>query len=494
MVQERVSNSFSRFTPTIPLWTSQDIQQATQGKVLSAFKATNVVIDSREIKGGELFVALKGPQFDGHDYVKQALEAGAAGALVTHIPEDVSKEAPLVIVPDVLKALGDLAVVARGRSTAKIIGITGSFGKTSLKEALRYVLEQEGYTLATERSFNNHWGLPLTLSRLHPEHKYAVIEMGMNNPGEISSYSQLVKPHIALITNTGDAHIGKMGTVEAIAKAKAEIFEGVVKGGTVVLWAQDAAFETHHAQLKRQNIPCVTFGKKKADFEARSEMTSEGLKVSIAHRGKEQSLTLPTFSEHWARNCAALAAVLNVLGLERLHFADTMKNITFPPGRGNIITTDAGITILDESYNAAPMTMAYALKALEEMGKIMEKRTLAILGDMLELGEESAQYHKDLLKVPGFQMISKVYCCGAEMKHLYDVLPVSQKGGWAKDSQDLISSVLSEAQGGDIYLVKGSRGQWAARGRMSAFVDALEKYTLQSQSQSRCHSQKSEAL
>lgn len=487
MTQERVSNSFSDYKPTIPLWTSDEIQHATHGKVLSAFNATNVVIDSREIKGGDLFVALKGPQFEGHDYVKKALESGATGALVTHMPEGVPQDAPLVIVPDVLEALNALARAARERSRADIIGITGSFGKTSMKEALRHVLEQEGYTLATERSFNNHWGLPLTLSRLHPEHEYAVIEMGMNNPGEISRYSHLVKPHIALITNTGDAHIGKMGSLKSIAKAKAEIFEGLVTKGKAILWSEDEAFEAHCADLNAQKISYVTFGRQ-ADFEAQSEMTFDGLRISIGHNDEQESFVLPTFSEHWERNCAAITAMLDVLGIDWQRITLAMKNFTFPQGRGNIIKTKAGLTILDESYNAAPTTMHYALKSLEAVGKITHKRTIAILGDMLELGEESPQYHKDLVTAFGFKNISKVYGCGPEMKHLYDVVPESQKGAWAKDPQDLIPFVLADANVGDIYLIKGSRGQWAARGRMSAFVDALEQCTPEN------HSQKKEAL
>ena len=465
---------------TAPLWTSDDIQKATKGTVIAPFSVNNVLIDSRDIRGGELFVALKGPKFDGHDYVSQALDRGAAGALVDHVPDnlkDLPKTFPLIVVEDVLQALNELAAAARARSTAKIIGVTGSFGKTSLKDALRHVLEKQGPTLATERSFNNHWGLPLTLARLHPDHKYAVIEMGMNNLGEISSHSKLVQPHIALITNTGDAHIGKLGSVENIARAKGEIFDGLTTGGTAILWAQDNAFEGHKQQAHSQKASLLSFGDAReddgADFQATHALTATGLEVSVAHGGEEKYITLPTFSTHWARNCAAVAACLQGLDLPWASSLSALKYLSFPKGRGNILTPHNTLTVLDESYNAAPTTMEYALKSLVNMGEVTKRRTIAILGDMLELGEESADYHKKMAKMPGFFHIAKVYCCGSEMEHLYSVLPNVQKGGFAKEPRDLVKEVLKQAMPGDIYLVKGSRGQWAERGRMAAFVDGL---------------------
>lgn len=465
---------------TTPLWTSDDIQKATKGAVIAPFSANNVLIDSRDIRGGELFVALKGPKFDGHDYVAQALDKGAAGALVDHVPDNLKElpeTFPLIVVEDVLQALNELATAARARSTAKIIGVTGSFGKTSLKDALRHVLEKQGPTLATERSFNNHWGLPLTLARLHPDHKYAVIEMGMNHPGEISSHSKMAQPHIALITNTGNAHIGKLGSVENIARAKGEIFEGLMTGGTAVLWAEDNAFEDHKRQALLQKASVLSFGDTReddgVDFQSKHDLKSTGLEVSVAHGGERKYITLPTFATHWARNCAAVAACLQALKLPWTSLLSTLKNLSFPKGRGNILAPHNTLTILDESYNAAPTTMEYALKSLVDMGEMTKRRTIAILGDMLELGEKSADYHKKLAKMSGFFHIAKVYCCGSEMEHLYAVLPEVQKGGFAKEPHDLVKEVLKYAMPGDIYLIKGSRGQWAERGRMAAFVDGL---------------------
>ncbi|MDP4840819.1 MAG: UDP-N-acetylmuramoyl-tripeptide--D-alanyl-D-alanine ligase [Alphaproteobacteria bacterium] len=470
----------SHLVCTTPLWSCDDIQKATKGTVISPFSVNNVLIDSREIRGGELFVALKGPKFDGHDYVADALDKGASGALVDHVPDNLKgspETFPLIVVEDVLQALNDLAKAARARSTAKIIGVTGSFGKTSLKEALRHVLEKQGATLATERSFNNHWGLPLTLARLHPEHTYAVIEMGMNNPGEISSHSKLVQPHIAVITNTGDAHIGKMGSVEEIARAKGEIFDGLVAGGTAVLWAQDKVFEDHKRKALSKKATVLSFGDAQqangADFQATYELKAAGLDVSVSHAGEKKYATLPTFSAHWSRNCAAVSACLKALGLQWASPLSALKFLSFPKGRGNILRPYNTLTILDESYNAAPTTMEYALKSLINMGAMTERRIIAILGDMLELGKESPAYHRNLAKTSGFFHIAKVYCCGFEMENLYSVLPEMQKGGFAKEPRELINEILTKAMPGDIYLVKGSRGQWAERGRMSVFVDAL---------------------
>lgn len=467
---------------TTPLWTSHQIQKSTKGRVTAPFSANNVLIDSREVKGGELFVALKGPNFDGHDYVIQAFNAGAAGALVDHVPDnlkDLPETFPLVVVDNVLQALNDLAAAARTRSTAKIIGVTGSFGKTSLKEALRHVLEKQGATLATERSFNNHWGLPLTLARLHPEHRYAVIEMGMNTLGEISSHSKLVQPHIALITNTGDAHIGKLGSIENIARAKGEIFDGLVAGGTAILWAQDKAFDAHKQKALSQKATLLSFGdaqEKGADFQATHELKSTGIDVSVAHVGEKKNVRLSTFALHWARNCAAVAACLKALELPWALPLSALKLLPFPKGRGNILTPHNTFTILDESYNAAPTTMEYALSSLINIGEVTKRRVIAILGDMLELGDESSQYHKKIAKAPGFFHIAKVYCCGAEIEYLHSVLPDVQKGGFAKEPRDLIKEILIQSRPGDIYLVKGSRGQWAERGRMAAFVDALSTH------------------
>lgn len=472
---------------TTPLWTSDAIQKATKGTVLSPFSAHSVVIDSRAIEGGELFVALKGPKFDGHDYVAQALDKGAAGALVDHVPDNLKElpeTFPLIVVEDVLQALNELAAAARARSKAKIIGVTGSFGKTSLKEALRHVLEKQGPTLATERSFNNHWGLPLTLARLHPEHHYAVIEMGMNNLGEISSHSNLVQPHIALITNTGNAHIGKMGSVRNIVRAKGEVFDGLVQGGVAVLWAEDQAFEEHKAQALAKNATVLSFGHVQeeggADFQEGHELRNKGLDISISYAGEKKHIVLSTFASHWARNCAAVAACLKALGLSWTTSLSALDHLPFPKGRGNIVTAHNTFTILDESYNAAPTTMEYALKSLMNMGEATKRRIIAILGDMLELGDESAEYHKKIAKVPGFFHIAKVYCCGSEMEHLYSVLPDVQKGGFAQEPRELIKEVLANAMPGDIYLVKGSRGQWAERGRMAVFVDALIDHRFES--------------
>lgn len=465
-----------------PLWTSDEIQKATGGEVLWPFSAHSVVIDSREVSvaNDAFFVALQGPKFDGHDYVAQALKEGAVGVLVSRIPEGVDPDAPLVLVDDVLQALNDMAAFARSRTVARVIGVTGSFGKTSLKEALRHVLETQGATLATERSFNNHWGLPLTLARLHAEHEFAVIEMGMNNPGEILSHSKLARPHIAIITNTGDAHIGKLGSVADIAKAKAEIFDGVEVGGHVILWAQDGAYVDHKERVQAKNLALTTFGSP-GDFSAKTSLAAEGLKITVTHGGGAHSLIMGTVSPHWGLNVASVAACAHCLNLNWQQIIAPLETLSLPPGRGTIFKTPAGLTILDESYNAAPTTMASALQALVSFGEIAGARTVAILGDMLEVGPESAAVHAALAQGKGVESVAKIHCCGPEMKHLHGALPSLQQGAWAENPQDLMDTILDDVRPGDVYLIKGSRGQWAARGRMAVFVEAIQNYTFSTQ-------------
>lgn len=468
-----VSSSVASTTASDPLWTSGDVASATGGRAVAEFQAVAITLDSREIRGGELFVAIKGPQVDGHDYVAQALAAGASGALVDRVPDGVAADASLVIVPDVLKALGDLGKYARQRSTAQFIGITGSFGKTSTKEAVAHVLGKVAATVSTERSFNNHWGLPLTLARVHPRHRYAVIEMGMNGLGEISSYSHLTQPHVAVVTNTGNAHIGRLGSLEAIGRAKGEIFEGLIPGGVGIIGVQDGAYAVHAQLVQGEGRRLVTFGDS-GDFQTTSSLSADGLRVTVRHDGSSVSVCLPTYSRHWAHNCSIVAAILKALELDWVALLPHLETLTFPQGRGNMIQTDSGMTILDESYNAAPTTMANALAALSEMGSVTGRRTIAILGDMLELADESKAYHQGLAKVPGFASLAKVYGCGPEMMVLKDVTPAAQQGQFALTPDDMIDAVVADARPGDIYLVKGSRGQWAQRGRMAAFVDALQ--------------------
>jgi UDP-N-acetylmuramoyl-tripeptide--D-alanyl-D-alanine ligase len=472
-----------------PLWTSDEILQATSqtqaSQCLSPFAVTGITLDSRQVKAGDLFVALKGPKFDGHEYLAEAFAKGAAGALVARDAEPLITEAAtatgqqnFVVVNDVLTTLADLARAARRRSQAKVIAITGSFGKTSMKSLLHHLLHQQGSTLATEGSENNHWGVPLTLARLHPDHRYAVIEMGMNNLGEIRAHSQLVRPHIALITMTGDAHVGKLGSTEAIAQAKAEIFEGLEPGGIALLNRNDPYYGYYKDCLSFLQKSILTFGRHPgATFRYTADNTEQGGTVTVNYLNDREQCQMQTWSADWLSNVSAAAATLFTLNLDWRLACTASKEYHIPAGRGLVVPvrlkgSHQTITVLDESYNAAPQSMQSAIKTVHFMQR-PKGRIIAILGDMLELGDQASYLHRALMSARYFDHMTKVYCCGPLMKTLYDILPESQKGGWAEEPQDLLTAVLSDVQPEDTYLVKGSRGQWAKRGRMAVFVDAL---------------------
>lgn len=460
------------------LWTSKEIAEATNGQTLREFQASRVVIDSRQCVGGDLFIALQGPQFDGHDYVRQALEQGAAGAVVHKVPEGLEK-APLILVKDTKQSLQELGRYARQRTQARIIGLTGSFGKTSIKEALRHVLGRQKPTFANERSFNNHWGVPLTLSCLQPDHAYAVIEMGMNNPGEILDYTLMARPHVALITLIGDAHIGKLGSIEAIAAAKAEILEGVIEGGVALLNRATPCFDLLEKRAQERNLDILTFGEHpQADFQViKTSLVSTGLEVQVSFKGHLETVRLNTFASYWGNNLAAVLASVHAIGGSWQQACQEMSSFHLLEGRGRVFTfpvQQSFFTVLDESYNAAPTAMKKAIETLTRIPISGKGRRIAILGDMLELGDQSQKIHEEMAQTLQAYPIDLVYCCGQEMRFLFNALPKEMQGGYATDPTALVTQVVQNVTPNDIYLVKGSRGQWAARGRMAAFIDAFK--------------------
>ncbi len=495
MTKERVSNSSDlENTPPkfeSPLWTLTEICEATGGSCDSKDKSgiERVFTDSRKIKSGDLFIPLQGPLFDGHDFIQDAFDSGAVGALVQK-EFDGSKitNGVLIYVDDVMDALDDLARESRKRTTAKIIAVTGSYGKTSMKDILSLALSSIAPTHKTERSFNNHWGLPLTLSNLHRDHHYAVIEMGMNAAGEIRTHSLMVQPHVALITNTGDAHIGKLGSLENVAKAKAEIFEGLIdKNATVILYSENWATKEHMTLLKSKGISVLTFGEM-AVFSVANKLSPKGLEFFVTEEKTDFAarVFLPVFAKHWGVNIAACAATLKALALEWQTILPSLSSLYIPAGRGVVeqVTlyknkqnqqTNAGKFILiDDSYNAAPGSMKKSLEALAFM-KRTSNRTIAVLGDMLELGQESEAYHVGLKNIQGFSDIDLIYTSGPEMQKLYDLLPLEQKGLSCELPQDIADNLVKDVRPSDIILVKGSRGQWADQGRMVVVVETLKQ-------------------
>jgi UDP-N-acetylmuramoyl-tripeptide--D-alanyl-D-alanine ligase len=459
-----------------PLWTIAEAAGAAQAERGDAAAQPDtaiggVSIDSRTLVPGDLFVAIKGERMDGHAYVPQALANGAAAALVER---DYSGEGPLLRTDDTLEALNRLGRVSRARSSAQIIGITGSVGKTGTKEMLRLMLAGQAATHASEKSYNNQWGVPLSLARMPRETFFGIFEMGMNHAGEISVLTRMVRPHIALITTVAPVHAGFFNSVEDIADAKAEIFEGLEPGGHVVLPAENEHYARLAAHARRFGAAVTTFGSA-ADCDARLlrlEARSSGSQASADIMGEPVAFTLNAPGAHLVSNALAALAAVKLAGGDVQQAAKALAHFEPPDGRGkrlNIAMQGGHLLVIDETYNANPASMAAALQVLAQTGESGIARRIAVLGDMLELGRFSAQYHAELAAGIDFARVDLVFCCGPQMTHLYDQIPASHKGGYAPDSESLAGLVADELRAGDAVMVKGSLGS-----RMGRIVEVLK--------------------
>ena len=432
---------------------------------------TGVSIDSRTVKPGEVFVALKGPLHDGHNFVANALDAGAASAIVDHTPANIAPSAPLMVVPDTLEALRDLGKIAREKTDAQIIAITGSFGKTSTKEALAMVLGEQAKTFATPRSFNNHWGVPVSLANLPQDAQYGVLELGMNHAGEIEDYSLLVRPHVALITTVGEMHIGNFDSPEAVAKAKAEIFAGMDDRGTVVLNKDNQYYDLLASAAGNKKI--ISFGES-GDVYARSvESVPTGTKITADVCGTIVDYYIPVIGKHWVSNSLAVLAGVHALSADVGPAAEKLRDLKLVEGRGaqhTVAFNGSNIHVIDESYNGGPASMR---AAIEVLGNSRDGRKIAALGDMLELGEKEEQHHRDLAQVLIDHGVDLVFTSGPKMQWLRDSLPSSMRGAHDDDPEKLAPLVCDALQPGDTIMVKGSRGRYFSRGRMYAVVQSL---------------------
>ena len=438
-------------TATRELWTSSALASATSGRLTAPFAATGVSIDTRTLVPGDLFVALVGDS-DGHAHAEAALDKGAAGVLI-HRADAVPATAPALVVDDTLAALHAIGAAGRARFTGCVIAITGSVGKTTTKEMLRAALAPLGATHAAEASYNNHWGVPLTLARLPPDAAFCVAEIGMNNPGEIEPLARLVRPHVAVITSIAAAHIGHLGSLEAIADEKAAILRGLEPGGVAVLPA-----DTPLLPRLRTDARTVTFGR-----TAGVDIHLAGETVSLG--GRDLALALAAPGEHMALNAAAALATLAALGLDPQ--ASLPALCAFRPLRGRGLQRRLGpILLLDESYNANGASVRAALGVLRDMPGA---RRLAILGDMLELGEFAPAEHAGLAQDVAASA-DLLYACGPLMRHLFEAVPPRIQGALAPDSATLAPIVADAVQPGDAVLVKGSLGT-----RMRVIVDQLEE-------------------
>ncbi len=468
---------------TQALWTSAEAAAATGGTSTCEWAASGVSIDTRSLQKGDLFVALKDIR-DGHEFVAQALAKGAAAALVSHIPDGLDPLAPLLIVPDVLAALTALGAAGRARSAAKVVGVTGSVGKTSTKEMLRAILGGQGRVHAAEASYNNHWGVPLTLARMAQDAQFAVIEIGMNHPGEIAPLSRLARPHVALITTVAAAHLEAFGDVAGIAQEKAAICEGLEPDGTAVLPADLDTTPLLLAAARRHNAHIRSFGTSaQAQYHLTSATVGQGATIVRAERaGAPFLFKVRSPGRHFAFNGLAALAVADALGLDPVIAATDLGLWTPPAGRGTrerIVLDrleDDGFDLFDDAFNANPASMAAALDVLiatapqDGAGRIGQGRRIAILGDMLELGPTEAALHRAIADHPGLEQITTIHCVGPRMQALHDSLPRAQRGEWALQAQDLLPRLRSLVDAGDVVLVKGSKGI-----KVSLLVDGLRK-------------------
>jgi UDP-N-acetylmuramoyl-tripeptide--D-alanyl-D-alanine ligase len=465
------------------LWTSDDAAQATGGRVTKAWAATGVSIDTRTIQPGELFVALKDVR-DGHDFVAQALEKGAAAALVSRLPEGVSPDAPLLIVPDVLQALADLGAFARARTKARVVGVTGSVGKTSTKEMLRQVLGGQGKTHAAEASYNNHWGVPLTLARMPVDADFAVIEIGMNHPGEIAPLARLAKLDVAMVTTVAPAHLEAFDSVEGIAHEKASIFDGLPEGGIAVFNADIEWTPLLRAKALAVGARPVSFGAAEgADFRLLSARIADDTMVCQAsRRGKPVLFKVSSPGRHFVLNALGVLAVAEALGADPMIAAHDLGRWMPPAGRGQReritldIVEETFFDLIDDAFNANPASMAAALDVLiaarpvDGIGRVGGGRRIAVLGDMLELGPTERELHAAIARHPGLAAINVIHCVGPRMKALYEALPRQQRGDWVETAAELAPRARNLVDAGDILLVKGSKGI-----KVSLVVDVLRK-------------------
>jgi len=434
-------------------------------------------IDSRTLQPGEAYFALKGDVHDGHDFVAAALKAGAALAVVERAQRDkFAADAPLLIVDDVLDALRDLARASRARLKGQVIAVTGSVGKTSTKEALRRVLSPQGETHASAASFNNHWGVPLSLARCPASARFAVFEIGMNHAGEIEPLVKMVRPHISIITTVEPVHLEFFAGIEAIADAKAEIFAGVEAGGAAVLNHDNSQFARLKARAERQGVArIVSFGgDPKSDarlLDLSLHATSSAVHANILGHDVSYKVGMP--GRHIAMNSLAVLAAASLAGADLALAALAMSQVEAAAGRGVRRVLDLGsgdATLIDESYNANPASMAAAINVLGQAAIGPRGRRIAVLGDMLELGRTGPSLHGGLAEAVKANGIDLVYCCGPLMRNLWDALSAGKRGGYADSSAGLESQVVAAVRAGDAIMIKGSLGS-----KMKVIVNALEK-------------------
>ena len=454
------------------LWTAKEAAAAVAaGGKPGDWLAGGVSIDSRTIAPGDLFIALEGPNYDGHDFAADALARGAAAAVIHRRPEALDGDAPALMVKDTFEALRGLGAEARRRTAARIIAVTGSVGKTGTKEALRRVLADQARTSASEGGLNNHWGLPLSLARMPRDAAFGIFEMAMNHPGEIAPLSRLARPHVAVITNVEAVHSAYFDSIEEIADAKAEVFAGIEPGGAAVLNRDNPHFARLAAAAERGVDTVIDFGlSNQARVRlVRSTPGPEGARVQAEVDGTRVAFDIKIPGSHWVMNALCVLATVAAAGGDIAAAAAAIEGVRALDGRGrrHAVALGDGETfdLIDESYNANPASMH---AAIEVLGRAPAARRLAVLGDMLELGADSGDIHAALADPLRGHGIDLAFTAGTDMARLWDALPKGMRGGHAATSELLSPMVTAAVRPGDVVSVKGS-----AASRMGVIVAAL---------------------
>ncbi len=461
------------------LWTASDMAAAMRADKSANLpgEITGISIDSRSIAKGDAFFAIQGDNRDGHDFVEAALAAGAGLAVIACAKQSqFSADAALLAVDDVLEGLRDLARAARARNAGKVIAVTGSVGKTGTKEALRLALSADGETHASAASYNNHWGVPLSLARCPASAKYAVFEIGMNHAGEITPLTKLVRPHVAIVTGIEPVHLEYFGTLEKIADAKAEIFAGIEPGGAAILNRDNGQYARLAAAAKAAGVSrIVSFGEQ-AGADARLLrylLQADCSTVQANILGEEVTYRLGAPGKHLVFNSLAVLAAAALAGADLALAALALNKLKPATGRGSRIALSlpgGSALLIDESYNANPASMAAALALLGQAVIGAQGRRIAVMGDMLELGAQGDELHRALATPIAEANVDLVYCCGPQMRALWEALPSSRRGGYAGTAAELQPAVLDAIRAGDAVMVKGSLGS-----KMGPIVKALER-------------------
>lgn len=471
-------------TMTAPLWAGQDMADAMEARPVNGIPEaiTGISIDSRSLKPGDAFFAIKGDRFDGHNFTTAAAAAGASVLVVSEakLPALGRLTVPIMVVDDVLLGLARLGMAARARTKAAIIAVTGSTGKTTTKEALRHVLSPSGKVHASAASFNNHWGVPLTLARMPADTDFGVFEIGMNHPGEIEPLTKLVQPHIAIVTMIAAAHLGYFKDLDEIARAKAEIFSGVATGGHALINRDDARYKLLHKLAGKAGVSHIHgFGAHdRADIRlVNAKYRDGGSDVTAKVFDEEISAQIGVPGRHMVQNALAVLGAAHLAGADLAKAFEALSTLQAEKGRGqrhSLKVGEGAFTLIDESYNANPASMAAALDLLAAAPVEKDGRRIAVLGDMLELGEFSRDLHAKLAGPVQVAGVDRLYLAGPEMKALAEAMPDDITCEYEEAADRLADSLIKTPKPGDVFMIKSSNGIGFSR-IVKAFLDKFPR-------------------